>query len=435
MSRSGQDQSHTRQAIMLIVSLFFLWGVANNLNDILIKQFQKAFTLTQFQAGLVQMAFYMGYFLLAIPAGLVMRRYGYKTAVVIGLMLYGIGALLFYPAAQMATYGMFLAALFVIASGLGFLETAANPLITVLGDPAESEQRLNLAQSFNPLGSIAGLFIGQQFILSGIEHSETQLAGMSALEKTAFYTRETQAAAGPYVAIGLFVLCWAAFVAFTRFPPAATRRAADDPDQLGWGEALSGLIHKKQLLLAVVAQFFYVGAQVGVWSYTIRFAQEATGMGEKTAASWVIAALVAFVTGRFVGTALMTRVNPARQMAAYAAINVVLALIAVFTPGYPGLVALTALSFFMSIMFPTIFALGVKGLGPYTQTGSSLIVMAIIGGAALTPVMGLIADITQSMHMAILVPAACFVVIAFYAFSNFRRGADIAARTAPARAH
>jgi len=420
---------------MLIVSLFFLWGVANNLNDILIKQFQKAFTLTQFQAGLVQMAFYMGYFLLAIPAGLVMRRYGYKSAVVIGLMLYGIGALLFYPAAQMATYGMFLAALFVIASGLGFLETAANPLITVLGDPAESEQRLNLAQSFNPLGSIAGLFIGQQFILSGIEHSETQLAGMSALEKTAFYTRETQAAAGPYVAIGLFVLCWAAFVAFTRFPPAATRRAADDPDQLGWGEALSGLIHKKQLLLAVVAQFFYVGAQVGVWSYTIRFAQEATGMGEKTAASWVIAALVAFVTGRFVGTALMTRVNPARQMAAYAAINVVLALIAVFTPGYPGLVALTALSFFMSIMFPTIFALGVKGLGPYTQTGSSLIVMAIIGGAALTPVMGLIADITQSMHMAILVPAACFVVIAFYAFSNFRRGADIAARTAPARAH
>jgi len=434
MNRTGNG-GHTRTAIVLIVSLFFLWGMANNLNDILIKQFQKAFTLTHFQAGLVQNAFYMGYFLLAIPAGLLMRRYGYKAGVVIGLALYGVGALLFYPAAQLATYGMFLAALFVIGSGLAFLETAANPLITVLGSPAGSEQRLNLAQSFNPLGSIVGIFIGQQFILSGIEHSEAQLAGMSAAERTAFYTVETQAAAGPYVAIGLFVLCWAALVAFTRFPPAATRRAADDPDQLPWREALAGLIHKKHLLLAVVAQFFYVGAQVGVWSYTIRYAQEATGMGEKTAASWVMAALVAFVVGRFAGTALMSRVNPARLMAAYAAINVVLAVAAAFTPGVAGLFALTALSFFMSIMFPTIFALGVKDLGPYTQTGSSLIVMAIIGGAVLTPVMGLIADITQSMHMAILVPACCFVVIAFYALSSVRRGAEIGGGAVPAGAH
>ncbi|MEO6361520.1 MAG: L-fucose:H+ symporter permease [Sphingomicrobium sp.] len=411
--------------LLLIVSLFFLWGVANNLNDILIKQFQKAFTLTHFQAGLVQMAFYMGYFLLAIPAGLVMRRYGYKTAVVVGLVLYGIGALLFYPAAQAATYGMFLLALFVIASGLGFLETAANPLITVLGDPNKSEQRLNLAQSFNPVGSILGILIGQQFILSGIEHSEATLAGMSAAEQTAFYAQETQAVVGPYVGIGLFVLAWAAFVAFTRFPESATRRAADDPDQLGLGEALGGLRHKPKLLLAVVAQFFYVGAQVGVWSYTIRYAQEATGMGEKSAAGWVMAALVTFMIGRFIGSALMSRVNPARLMATYAVINVVLAVVAAFTPGMTGLTALTALSFFMSIMFPTIFALGVKGLGPYTQTGSSLIVMAIIGGAVLTPLMGLVADATGSMHLAMLVPAACFVVIAVYAMASWRTASEI----------
>jgi FHS family L-fucose permease-like MFS transporter len=419
--------------LVLITSLFFLWGMANNLNDILIKQFQKAFTLTHFQAGLVQMAFYMGYFLLAIPAGLTMRRYGYKTAVVIGLVLYGIGALLFYPAAQAATYGMFLLALFVIASGLGFLETAANPLITVLGDPNASEQRLNLAQSFNPVGSILGILIGQQFILSGIEHSQEVLAGMSAAERSAFYAVETQAVVGPYVGIGLFVLAWAALVAFTRFPEAATHRAADDPDQLGWGEALGGVFRKKQLLLAVVAQFFYVGAQVGVWSYTIRYAQEATGMGEKSAAGWVMVALITFMVGRFIGTALMSRFNPARLMAAYAAINVALAVIAAFTPGIAGLVALSALSFFMSIMFPTIFALGVKGLGPYTQTGSSLIVMAIIGGAVLTPLMGLVADQTHSMHLAMLVPAACFVVIAFYALSSVRAAADL--NTAGTRGH
>jgi FHS family L-fucose permease-like MFS transporter len=401
--------------LILIVSLFFLWGVANNLNDILIKQFQKAFTLTHFQAGLVQMAFYMGYFLLAIPAGLTMRRFGYKAAVVIGLVLYGLGALLFYPAAQAATYGMFLIALFVIASGLGFLETAANPLITVLGDPARSEQRLNLAQSFNPLGAITGILIGQQFILSGVEHSEATLAGMSAAEKSAFYAQETQAAAGPYVAIGLFVLAWAAFVALTRFPAAATRTAADDPDQLSLGQALGGLRSKPRLLAAVVAQFFYVGAQVGVWSYTIRYAQEATGMGEKMAANWIIAALVVFTIGRFAGTALMSRFSPARLLLVFALVNTALGLVAALTPGLEGLVALTALSFFMSIMFPTIFALGVKDLGPYTQTGSSLIVMAIIGGAVLTPAMGLTADRTGSMHLAILVPAACFLVVAWFA--------------------
>ena len=401
--------------LVLIVSLFFLWGVANNLNDILIKQFQKAFTLSHFQAGLVQMAFYMGYFLLAIPAGLVMRRFGYKSAVVIGLILYGLGALLFYPAAQAATYGMFLLALFVIASGLGFLETAANPLITVLGDPATSERRLNFAQSFNPFGAITGIVIGQQFILSGIEHSESSLAGMSAADRSAFYAQETQAVVGPYLAIGLFVLAWAAFVAFTRFPPAATSGSSDDPDQLSWGQSLAGLRSKPRLLGAVAAQFFYVGAQVGVWSYTIRYAQEATGMGEKSAAGWIIVALVLFTVGRFAGTALMSRISPTRLLLLFATINVVLGTVAAFTPGMPGLLALTAISFFMSIMFPTIFALGVKGLGPYTQTGSSLIVMAIVGGALLTPLMGLMADGTGSMHLAMLVPTACFAVVALFA--------------------
>jgi FHS family L-fucose permease-like MFS transporter len=223
----------------------------------------------------------------------------------------------------------------------------------------------------------------------------------------------------PYVAIGLFVLCWAAVVAATRFPPEATRPAERDADAPHWWEAITGAFARPGFLFAVVAQFFYVGAQVGVWSFTIRYAQEATGMGERAAADWVIAAIVTFVAGRFIGTALMGRISPPRLLGAYAVIAGGLALVAVASPGYPGLVALTAISFFMSVMFPTIFALGVKGLGPYTQTGSSFIVMAIVGGAALTPLMGAISR-ASTMHMAISVPAVCFLVVAFFALTRRR---------------
>ncbi len=407
--------------MMLITSLFFLWGMANNLNDILIQQFRKAFTLTDLQSGLVQSAFYMGYFLLALPAGLTTRRYGYKAGVVIGLLLYGVGALLFYPAAQAQTYGLFLLALFVIASGLAFLETSANPLIAVLGDPASSARRLNLAQAFNPAGSISGLLIGKYLILSGIEHSATDLDAMSAAQRTAFYASETQAVQAPYIAIGLFVLVWAALVALTRFPEQATTRSQADPAALGWRAAIGGLFGRPAFLFAVVAQFFYVGAQVGVWSYTIRYAQEATGIGERAAADWVIAATILFLVGRFLGVALMTRIAPVRLMLAFATINVALALVAATTTGLTGLVALTAISLFMSIMFPTIFATGMKDLGPYTQTGASLIVMAIIGGAALTPLMGAIST-ASTIHLAMLVPAFCFAVVAAFALATLRGG-------------
>jgi FHS family L-fucose permease-like MFS transporter len=417
--------------LILITSLFFLWGVANNLNDILIKQFGKAFVLDDFRAGLVQSAFYMGYFLLALPAGLLMRRYGYKSAVVVGLLLFASGALLFYPAAEVRTYEMFLLALFVIASGLAFLETSANPLITVLGDPATSERRLNFVQSFNPLGSITGLVMGKYLILSGVEHSEATLQAMSEAQRAAFYAAETKAVQGPYVAIGLFVLLWAALVAFSRFPKAATERIVDQPGSPGWGEAIGGLFRRPRFLFAVVAQFFYVGAQVGVWSYTIRYAQEATGIGERAAADWVIAALVVFLVGRFIGTALMSRFNPVRLLIAYAVINVALCLFASAVTGYPGLLALTAVSFFMSIMFPTIFAVGVKDLGPYTPTGASLIVMAIVGGAVLTPAMGAVSS-ASSIHLAMIVPAFCFLVVGLFGLATRRKGEAAQLATAAA---
>ncbi len=406
--------------LVLIVALFFLWGVANNLNDVLIPHLKKAFFLTDLQSGLVQSAFYLGYFFLALPAGLLMRRYGYKAAVIVGLVLFGAGALLFWPAAELRRYELFLSALFVIASGLAFLETSANPLITVLGDPAKAEQRLNLAQAFNPLGAITAVVVGRQFILSGVEPTKAEFAAMTPQQLSAFQAAEAQSTQVPYLIIAAVVLTWALLVAFTRFPIQANRPSAEAPEDKA-DKPILGLFSRPRFLFGVAAQFFYVGAQVGVWSYMIRYGQDqVAGMGEKTAAAYLSWSLVGFMAGRFAGTALMSRVDPSRLMALFAAANVALTLAAVAVGGHTGLLALAATSFFMSIMFPTIFASSLKGLGPLTKTGSSFLVMSIIGGAVLTAAMGALSD-ASSIRTAILVPCGCFAVVGLFAITARRR--------------
>ena len=406
--------------LVLIVSLFFLWGMANNLNDILIKQFKKAFELSDFQAGLVQSAFYFGYFVFAIPAGMFMRRYSYKAAIVLGLLLYATGAFLFYPAAQAHTYNLFLLALFVIASGLAFLETTANPLVTVLGPAEGAARRLNLAQAFNPLGSITGILIGQHFIFSGIEHSAADLAAMSPAARQAFYAAESSAVQTPYLVIGCIVVLWALLVALTRFP--ATSSAAEEPT--GQRHGIFGrLLRRRHFVLSVVAQFFYVGAQVGIWSFLIRYIQDGLpGTPEKSAAVYLTASLVLFMLGRFVGTALLRYLPPARLLGIFALLNLALCSIAVASPHSIGVYALVGSSLFMSIMFPTIFALGLEGLGDdERKLGSSLIVMSIIGGAILTALMGAVSD-QAGIHWAMAVPALCFAVILWFAFESAVRG-------------
>ena len=400
--------------LVLIVSLFFLWGMANNLNDILITQFKKAFTLSDLKSGLVQSAFYAGYFVFAIPAALFMKRFSYKAAVILGLSLYALGALMFYPAAEIREYNLFLAALFVIASGLAFLETSANPLVAAMGDALSAPRRLNLAQAFNPFGSIAGIVIGREFILSGREPSAAELAAMTPDALATFYRTEAQAVQWPYLVVGLVVLCWALLVLVTRFPRVATESA---PEGAGnWADYKSLLVNKG-FMFGVVAQFFYVGAQVCLWSFTIRYGQQALpGTGEKVLANYIIASLVIFTLGRFVATALMARLKPAVLMMVYAAINLLLCAIAIASPNQLGMYALVATSFFMSLMFPTIFALSLRGLGDLAKAGSSLLVMAIIGGALLTALMGWVSDLS-SIHTAVIVPLACFVVIAAYARS------------------
>ena len=411
---------------ILVTVLFFLWGIPNNLNDVLIRHFMKSFAITRFQAGLVQSAFYMGYFLLAMPAAFLMRRVGYKSGFVTGLVLFGAGAFLFWPAALAGSYGFFLFALFVIASGLSFLETASNPFIAQLGDPDSSERRLNFAQAFNPIGAITGALIGTIFIFSGVELTPQQIAGHQASHTYEAYLRfETLRVVKPYLVIGAFALVWAVLILRTKFPAILSEH---ENESAGHGH-LSDLLHHPPFLLAVVAQFFYVGAQVGTWSYFITYVQEYAQQPEKIAGYFLTGTLAAFGVGRFASAWLMRYINPGKLMGAYCLANTVLVAIAVAMPGWLGIWSIFLTSFFMSVMFPTIFALGLKGLGPNTKLGGSLLVMAIVGGAVLTPAMGFISERTHSLALSYSVPLLAYVIIALYSFwGSQRRSAAVVPR-------
>ena len=408
----------------LVTALFFLWGVPNNLNDILIRQFMKSFEINRFQAGLIQSAFYAGYFVLAIPAGLLMRRLGYKVGFVIGLVLFGTGAFLFWPAALIGRYGFFLFALFVIASGLSFLETASNPFIAQCGDLSTSERRLNFSQAFNPIGAITGVLVGTVFIFSGIELSPGQIQSMRAAGTYQVYLQhETLRVIRPYFVLGLIAFTWAILIALTKFPSVR----GETPSSSKTRGRSSDLLRYPHFILAVIAQFFYVGAQVGTWSYFIQYVQEYTHRPEKIAGYFLTGTLVAFAVGRFVSAYLMKFFAPNKLMGIYSLMNVCLVFIGVFFPGVVGLWAIFLTSFFMSLMFPTIFALGLKGLGENTKIGGSLLVMAIVGGAVLTPLMGLISQRTQSIALAYLIPLAAYLFICYYGFfgSHLRETATV----------
>jgi FHS family L-fucose permease-like MFS transporter len=333
---------------------------------------------------------------------------------VIGLLLFGAGALLFWPAAVVQRYGFFLFALFVIAGGLSFLETGANPFISVLGDPRTSEQRLNLAQAFNPLGCIAGVVVGTIFIFSGVELNPAQVAELKTAGTYQAYLRhETLRVVTPYLVLGCIVFFFAVVILRTKFPKIAEESisAGDAPKA-----SFRGLLKYPHFVRGVLAQFFYIGAQVGTWSYFITYVQDYTHLPEKDAGYFLTGTLVVFTVGRFLATYLMKFVEPSRLMGFYSLINIVLVAIGVLLPGWVGLWAIFLTSFFMSLMFPTIFALGLKGLGPDTKIGGSLIVMAVIGGAIFTPVMGRIFEATHSMATAMIVPLLCYVFITHYAF-------------------
>lgn len=412
-NKSGLVAPGNTVPFILVTALFFLWGVPNAFNDILIKQFMKSFELNRFQAGLVQFAFYMGYFLLALPAALVMKRFSYKAGLVTGLFLFGSGCFLFYPAARSGAYEQFLMALFVIASGLAFLETGANPYVAVLGSASSSERRLNFSQAFNPLGVITALLAGTVFIFSGIELSPAEVESMKVAGTYADYLdTERMRVVMPYLVLGGVVFLWAVLMILTKFPRIAGD-SEDDTSSKGSMKELFGYPHFK---LGVLAQFFYVGAQVGTWSYFIQYVQDYTFQPEKVAGYFLTGTLVAFALGRFSATFIMRYVKPAKLMGIYSIVNVILVGIAIVLPGWFGLISLFLTSFFMSLMFPTIFALGIKGLGPNTKMGGSFIVMAIVGGALFPPIMGYIQVVTGSMAIAMVVPLISYLFLFYYSY-------------------
>jgi MFS transporter, FHS family, L-fucose permease len=406
---------------ILVTALFFLWGIPNNLNDVLIRQFMKSFAINRVQAGLVQSAFYFGYFVLAMPAALIMRRAGYKAGFVTGLFLYASGCFLFWPAAIGGKYIFFLIALFVIASGLSFLETASNPFIAQLGDADTSEQRLNFSQAFNPFGSITGALIGTAFIFSGVELTPDEIAlKKSAGLYDAYLQAERLRVIKPYVVLGIVCIVWALLILRTKFPAIQSEHEQSAEDHGHFSE----LFEYRHFLLAVVAQFLYVGAQVGTWSYFIQYVQEYAHQPEKVAGYFLTGTLAAFGVGRFFSAYLMRSVSPSKLMGIYSVVNVALVSIGVVRPGWVGVWCVFLTSFFMSLMFPTIFALGLKGLGPNTKLGGSLLVMAIIGGAVLTPLMGWVSEHFGHVAPAYSVPLVAYVFIAFYAFLGATRRAE-----------
>jgi MFS transporter, FHS family, L-fucose permease len=394
---------------ILITILFFLWGFAHNLNPILIPHLKKACQLTDLQSALIDSAFFIGYFIMALPAGFYMNKYGYKSGIILGLLMFAAGAFLFIPAANSLQFNAFLFALFIIASGLTFLETAANPYVIVLGEAKTATHRLNFSQSFNGLAASVAPLIGGSFILSGKNLTDTEKTDMSVAQLNNYLKTEAASVKIPYLIIGLVVLAIALLIWKANMP-----EIKEDEEILENTKNKSiGIFKRKNLMMGVAAQFFYVGAQVCISSFFIRFLEKTAGIGEKPAAIYLSLALLCFMVGRFVGTALMRYIAPYKLLIIYSLCNIFLLIVAILIGGNFSIFALVGVEFFMSIMFPTIFSLSILGLGKQTKLGSSLLIMSIVGGAFFPVIMGQVSDM-YSIQTAYVVPTLCFLVVLYF---------------------
>jgi FHS family L-fucose permease-like MFS transporter len=404
--------------LILVTTLFFLWALGVNLNDVLIPHLKKVFDLNDFQSALIQVAFFGGYCLSALPAGRLLETIGYKNGIVVGLVTCAAGALLFIPAASIQVYGLFLLASFVMACGQGVLEVAANPYVTLLGPAESSERRLNLAQSFNAVGAVVTPFIGAAFILSALEYSREKLTAMTPTEMAAYRTAVVSTVRMPYLVIAGLFLTYAVVIFFSQLPEVG---ATDGTvKQESTREELRDIWRYSHLVKGVIAQFFYVGAQIGVGSFVIRLAQHSIpGMYQKDASFYLKLHLIGFMIGRFSGSYIMKRVPAARLLSLFSLSTLICLLVVLLGSGVAPLWAVVLIGFFHSIMFPTIFALSIKQLGRYTKLGSSLLVASIIGGAIFPAIMGFISD-HSTIRVAFIVPLICQAYVLYFAVRGYR---------------
>jgi FHS family L-fucose permease-like MFS transporter len=411
--KSGSSEGSNSQRLVyegflvpfiLVTSLFFLWGFAHGCIDVLNKHFQELLSMSKARSALLQFVFYGGYFLMAVPAGLLMQKVGYKKGIIIGLLLFAGGAFLMFPATFIQTFGSFLLCLFIIACGLTCLETAANPYTTVLGPPDYAERRINFSQSFNGLGWVAGPLVGGMLIFSGSGNGN-----------------KFSTIALPYMLIGTMVLIVAFLFWRIKFPP--VKEETEEAEAASAG-TIRDLLKYPHFILAVVAQFLYVAAQTGINSFFINYVTEEIPSLTNQQASLIlgIGGMGLFWLGRFTGSTIFMRiVSPNKLLAVYAVANVIMMALVVAGLGWISVVALFSTYFFMSVMFPTIFALGIKDLGPLTKKASSFLVMAIVGGALIPLLMGYIADISR-MALGFIVPLVCFAFVVYYGLSGYKAG-------------
>jgi len=400
---------YARIPVILITSLFFLWGLANNMTDTLLAAFKKIMTMTDAQTSLIQMAFYGAYFVLALPAALYIRQFSYKSGILLGLGLFILGALLFYPASQTMVYGHFLVALFVLAGGLSVLETSANPFILSLGAPETATRRLNLAQSFNPIGSITGVVLSKYVILSALHQAgDAERIQMEHSALVEIQRAELSAVMKAYVGLAVLLIVVWMLIKVVRMPQDT------DTDRSDVWAVFRRLGKNRNYVFGVVAQFFYVGAQIGVWSFTIRYVMQELQMNEETASNYYILSLVLFMIFRFIATGLMRYIKATRLLVVLSIIATLLCLVVCFAGGQTGVYALVAISACMSLMFPTIYGLASEGLQEDRKIGGSGLIMAILGGAVLTYIQGMVSDKWNDINMSFLIPMLCFIVVASY---------------------
>lgn len=412
---------------ILITSLFALWGFANDITNPMVAAFKRVLELNNTQASWVQLAFYGGYFTMALPAAFFIKKYSYKTGVLLGLGLYAFGAVLFYPAAAWESYGFFLAALYILTFGLAFLETTANPYILSMGPEATATQRLNLAQAFNPMGALAGLFVAKTFILNSLQSNNTDSNGqllydsLDAASKALVKSNDLMVIRNPYVILGLVVLAILVVIALVKMP-----ENKDSNGKVDFGPTMKRLFKNRNFVEGTLAQMFYVGAQIMVWTYIYQYA-ESIGITTYDAVNYAYASLGVFLVGRWVCTALLRVLPAARLLSGFAILAMVFSLGAIFLPGMTGLYSLVGISFAMSLMFPTIYGIALEGLGEDSKFAAAFLVMAIVGGAIMPTLQGMVLDIggtgytdvmilgVPEVNFSFVLPLFCFLMVWLFA--------------------